>query len=108
RICEVARTPATRIVLRSRHGALPILWAVTAASRRSTSMLASAKPLRRTTNCSGASRGGRVRLQGVWHRACPPCRTVAPVGTERRSEEHTSELQSREELVCRVLLGKKK
>src|SRR5207302_11328222 len=28
--------------------------------------------------------------------------------TERRSEEHTSELQSRENLVCRLLLEKKK
>src|SRR5690349_24678122 len=35
-----------------------------------------------------------------------------PVGTERhrskRSEEHTSELQSRRDLVCRLLLAKKK
>src|SRR5690349_23431381 len=30
-----------------------------------------------------------------------------PVG-ERRSEEHTSELQSRRDLVCRLLLEKKK
>src|SRR5690606_40239411 len=29
-------------------------------------------------------------------------------GFERRSEEHTSELQSRENLVCRLLLEKKK
>src|SRR5579883_1719204 len=29
-------------------------------------------------------------------------------GTGRRSEEHTSELQSRENLVCRLLLEKKK
>src|SRR5690606_40547622 len=28
--------------------------------------------------------------------------------TDRRSEEHTSELQSRENLVCRLLLEKKK
>src|SRR2546428_5669843 len=28
--------------------------------------------------------------------------------TERRSEEHTSELQSRSDLVCRLLLEKKK
>src|SRR5436309_10571331 len=28
-------------------------------------------------------------------------------GTEHRSEEHTSELQSRENLVCRLLLEKK-
>src|SRR3712207_9397045 len=30
------------------------------------------------------------------------------VGRERRSEEHTSELQSRQYLVCRLLLEKKK
>src|SRR5690349_22601582 len=32
---------------------------------------------------------------------------LAPVG-EKRSEEHTSELQSRRDLVCRLLLEKKK
>src|SRR5690606_40090991 len=31
-----------------------------------------------------------------------------PVRRHRRSEEHTSELQSRENLVCRLLLEKKK
>src|SRR5690606_40865670 len=34
-------------------------------------------------------------------------RVVTPDG-EERSEEHTSELQSREKLVCRLLLEKKK
>src|SRR5690606_41374163 len=35
--------------------------------------------------------------------------TAAPSGLARpRSEEHTSELQSRENLVCRLLLEKKK
>src|SRR3712207_7415434 len=33
--------------------------------------------------------------------ACPPC-------SSPRSEEHTSELQSRQYLVCRLLLEKKK
>src|SRR5271170_2719230 len=33
---------------------------------------------------------------------------VAPEGIDRRSEEHTSELQSRVDLVCRLLLEKKK
>src|SRR2546422_5318788 len=33
---------------------------------------------------------------------------VALCGLERRSEEHTSELQSRLHLVCRLLLEKKK
>src|SRR5690349_24183564 len=33
---------------------------------------------------------------------------VAPRGLRGRSEEHTSELQSRRDLVCRLLLEKKK
>src|SRR5690606_41722797 len=33
---------------------------------------------------------------------------TGPVRSEKRSEEHTSELQSRENLVCRLLLEKKK
>src|SRR3712207_8390401 len=41
------------------------------------------------------------------------CRAVAQIGSTRkkgdeRSEEHTSELQSRQYLVCRLLLEKKK
>src|SRR3712207_7757976 len=44
---------------------------------------------------------GRVR-RGT--RRPPPCRR----GLRRRSEEHTSELQSRQYLVCRLLLEKKK
>src|SRR3712207_8035033 len=32
----------------------------------------------------------------------------APLGLDLRSEEHTSELQSRQYLVCRLLLEKKK
>src|SRR2546430_5338751 len=37
----------------------------------------------------------------------PCCQAVAPDG-EDRSEEHTSELQSQSNLVCRLLLEKKK
>src|SRR5206468_6534304 len=33
---------------------------------------------------------------------------AAPAGSGERSEEHTSELQSRSDLVCRLLLEKKK
>src|SRR3712207_6898349 len=36
-----------------------------------------------------------------------PC-SRPPDDTDRRSEEHTSELQSRQYLVCRLLLEKKK
>src|SRR2546430_13463123 len=35
-------------------------------------------------------------------------RTVAPLRSRFRSEEHTSELQSQSNLVCRLLLEKKK
>src|SRR6266849_9298410 len=35
-------------------------------------------------------------------------RGVEPASVETRSEEHTSELQSRVDLVCRLLLEKKK
>src|SRR5438034_5089988 len=34
--------------------------------------------------------------------------TAPPEGAARRSEEHTSELQSHSDLVCRLLLEKKK
>src|SRR5258707_12008453 len=37
-----------------------------------------------------------------------PMRQVMPMLAEMRSEEHTSELQSRQYLVCRLLLEKKK
>src|SRR3712207_6865902 len=59
----------------------------------------------------GRRRGGHGRLAGVRH---PPGRDRAPGGPRlghhgpRRSEEHTSELQSRQYLVCRLLLEKKK
>src|SRR5258708_18974759 len=39
-------------------------------------------------------------------RTCGTC--LAARATRRRSEEHTSELQSPDHLVCRPLLGKKK
>src|SRR2546427_1882047 len=46
-------------------------------------------------------------------RACPPGSRFFPVGRtqkapDKRSEEHTSELQSQSNLVCRLLLEKKK
>src|SRR5436309_8818765 len=38
----------------------------------------------------------------------PECYRAGQAGGDVRSEEHTSELQSRENLVCRLLLEKKK
>src|SRR5699024_12687183 len=47
----------------------------------------------------------------AWPRPCP-VRTAQPgrpgAAADHRSEEHTSELQSRFDLVCRLLLEKKK
>src|SRR3712207_8518656 len=43
-----------------------------------------------------------ARIDGV------PQVVPGPVGDQLRSEEHTSELQSRQYLVCRLLLEKKK
>src|SRR5215510_15948031 len=50
----------------------------------------------------------RLRVMGatIWIAARPNHRTA--VGSRLRSEEHTSELQSRGHLVCRLLLEKKK
>src|SRR2546430_13182211 len=58
-------------------------------------------------------RGRTPRPREVLHRLDPGGREGAPHGEEHpvarpRSEEHTSELQSQSNLVCRLLLEKKK
>src|SRR5258707_15216781 len=82
-------TATTEIYTLSLHDALPI-WR--AARRWSRSPAASRSCTRRSTrsraNCSTAKRSS----------SC----------VRTRSEEHTSELQSRQYLVCRLLLEKKK
>src|SRR5690606_40366068 len=64
--------------------------------------------------CPGERQTLRVRMnqidapeldQAFGKQARDQLRTLCPVGA--RSEEHTSELQSREKLVCRLLLEKK-
>src|SRR5690606_42146981 len=76
----------------SLHDALPILGPL--ALRRVLAQLADqAARLGRLPAHQPAGRGGQV--QGL------------PAGDRMRSEEHTSELQSRENLVCRLLLAKK-
>src|SRR5205809_4997416 len=51
---------------------------------------------------------GRPPLPGSRKKSAPPQPDPDKGGRPGRSEEHTSELQSRLHLVCRLLLGKKK
>src|SRR3712207_7641537 len=55
---------------------------------------------------AGPAEGGRGKAERAEPRARPA--TSPRERNRRRSEEHTSELQSRQYLVCRLLLEKKK
>src|SRR5437870_7685737 len=78
--------PTTEIYTLSLHDALPICFLVCTMKSRA-------------RNC--------WRSRYSWEaRAC--CQESAIPSRRRRSEEHTSELQSRGHLVCRLLLEKKK
>src|SRR3712207_7601428 len=79
-------TATTEIYTLSLHDALPI-----SPSSRTTSVASRASERRRT----GPRRSGASRT------------TFSAVLAPTRSEEHTSELQSRQYLVCRLLLEKK-
>src|SRR5690349_21918738 len=82
------------------------LFPYTTLFRSRVGCLADTPPARRSTQssrhapatCVPFARGRRRS----WH--CRP----QTVGMRARSEEHTSELQSRRDLVCRLLLEKKK
>src|SRR2546422_7087252 len=61
--------------------------------------------------CGGCSSPGSSPLPARWHfpeGESPLPITTPPGKLRKRSEEHTSELQSRLHLVCRLLLEKKK
>src|SRR5690625_5826485 len=73
------------------------------ARRKGATLYGKPAPLKTTPRLSAAV--GRRR--GA---TCPPCPASCPPGhpcAAFRSEEHTSELQSRGHLVCRLLLEKK-
>src|SRR3989442_11950864 len=86
-------TATTEIYTLSLHDALPISPGATwrsarPTSRRSVGSIPGSERPATTSTCAG------------------DCRIAA--GRSARSEEHTSELQSRPHLVCRLLLEKKK
>src|SRR5206468_5059650 len=59
---------------------------------------------------AGQAGRGKPRKEGHQGRGALPdqCRRRSEQSDSPRSEEHTSELQSRSDLVCRLLLEKKK
>src|SRR5690606_41449144 len=91
----------------SLHDALPI--------SRPTSLRSVSRSRSRTTKAPPSSNGSTppttVAASATTTSPCSPGsarRTRPATPTSTRSEEHTSELQSRENLVCRLLLEKKK
>src|SRR3712207_8629623 len=93
-------TATTEIYTLSLHDALPI-WAGGGATpgRRSRTSRSRRSPSPR----AGSPSTDPSTTPSAARRPTPPRR-----GSRRRSEEHTSELQSRQYLVCRLLLEKKK
>src|SRR3712207_8158203 len=85
-------TATTEIYTLSLHDALPICSPPLAGPRRA--------PVRRP------ARSASERSDGPDHLGDHP--DAVDVPRHARSEEHTSELQSRQYLVCRLLLEKKK
>src|SRR2546427_11350467 len=87
-------TATTEIYTLSLHDALPISTAQAGSSRRPSSDGARVTPTALTVG-------------GGWPWACRSA-TESAACPCNRSEEHTSELQSQSNLVCRLLLEKKK
>src|SRR5204863_3627152 len=100
-------TPTTAIYPLSLHDALPIYHGVPGRCGGLPAVRASVQAA-----VAGSRRhaGGRRRTGSRDSRALHPGRTARTRAAFvlARSEEHTSELQSRRDLVCRLLLEKKK
>src|SRR2546430_12849217 len=92
-------TATTEIYTLSLHDALPICVRVDGLPRRR-------RRARPSPRRAGAARARAVRSPSL---STPrAARGVDNDGDRTRSEEHTSELQSQSNIVCRLLLAKKK
>src|SRR3712207_7643976 len=96
-------TATTEIYTLSLHDALPIFYA-SAARRGASGAVQVADRWHLTHNLADALERFAVRVLATYRKELK----VQDRRTARRSEEHTSELQSRQYLVCRLLLEKKK
>src|SRR5690606_41686208 len=96
-ICSITAPAIHDLVTLPLHDALPILGA----TRVRPDHLRSRDPRPRAWLRAGGGLLPRRGARAVLLRGCPP-------RAQGRSEEHTSELQSRENIVCRLLLEKKK
>src|SRR5207247_11254977 len=99
--CSYTTAPPSALYALSLHDALPI-W------RRSGRLLSRLQRARSPWS-EGRAEGRPARTsspeRAPWASSSPWLHSDKPA---RRSEEHTSELQSRVDLVCRLLLEKKK
>src|SRR5207302_7658646 len=77
-------------------------------TRRSSDLSSASSTSRPPGLCLASSASPRTRCSDARRLLPASVRMSVPVGKSNRSEEHTSELQSRENLVCRLLLEKKK
>src|SRR3712207_8240145 len=93
-------TATTEIYTLSLHDALPIFLI----PRR---LGTTSGRGRRRDPGGGRQEGARRRDRDRGRRSVTPGPDSAATGPPERSEEHTSELQSRQYLVCRLLLEKK-
>src|SRR5690606_39738940 len=102
------RTPTTAIYTLSLHDALPILYPAPEHNpTRGLRLRWCRTRLGRNASLAGIKHLNRleqVLAQAEWNDAATAEGLM--LDTEGRSEEHTSELQSRENLVCRLLLEK--
>src|SRR5207249_5427451 len=104
----ISTTPAhTAVYTFPLHGSLPIFGGGGHGERR-LEILSRAQPEDRPDLAGRARRHEHSRIepqrQRAWHAARVHCRDGPSGADGPRSEEHTSELQSRFDLVCALLL----
>src|SRR3989442_3259947 len=87
---------------------MPTTWLHAIALRSTAATLASARSDAATSSSSSGAATRRRAARSVGDTPTTRARPGATWGARCRSEEHTSELQSRPHLVCRLLLEKKK